>query len=80
MWAIGWFVQPNVVMAAAASTLHHLAMARLPGVVCRHICGLVVAILGWLSGGMSFGSGYGITSQVIASDVVLPWHAPSPDS
>ena len=40
------------------------------------ICGLVVAILGWLSGGMSFGSGYGITSQVIASDVVLPWHAP----
>lgn len=25
---------------------------------------------------MSFGSGYGITSQVIASDVVLPWHAP----
>ena len=40
------------------------------------ICGFVVAILGWLSGGMSFGSGYGITSQVIVSDVVLPWHAP----
>lgn len=39
-------------------------------------CGLIVAILGWLSGGMSFGSGYGITSQVIASDVGLPWHAP----
>ncbi|WP_338490517.1 chloride channel protein [Pseudomonas trivialis] len=40
------------------------------------ICGLIVALLGWLSGGMSFGSGYGITSQVIASDIVLPWHAP----
>ena len=40
------------------------------------ICGFVVSILGWLSGGMSFGSGYGITSQVIVSDVVLPWHAP----
>lgn len=39
-------------------------------------CGLVVAMLGWLSGGMSFGSGYGITSQIIVSDVGLPWHAP----
>lgn len=39
-------------------------------------CGLIVAILGWLSDGVSFGSGYGITSQVIASDVGLPWHAP----
>jgi H+/Cl- antiporter ClcA len=39
-------------------------------------CGLIVAILGWVSGGMSFGSGYGITSQVIASEVGLPWHAP----
>lgn len=40
------------------------------------ICGMIVAILGWLSNGMSFGSGYGITSQIIASDVGLPWHAP----
>lgn len=40
------------------------------------ICGLVVAMLGWLSGGMSFGSGYGITAQVISADVGLPWHAP----
>lgn len=39
-------------------------------------CGLIVAVLGWVSGGMSFGSGYGITSQVIASEVGLPWHAP----
>jgi H+/Cl- antiporter ClcA len=39
-------------------------------------CGLIVAILGWVSGGMSFGSGYGITSQIIASDIGLPWHAP----
>ncbi|MEE4857673.1 chloride channel protein [Pseudomonas alliivorans] len=40
------------------------------------ICGLIVAILGWLSGGMSFGSGYGVTSHVIASEISLPWHAP----
>ncbi|WP_160109247.1 chloride channel protein [Pseudomonas izuensis] len=40
------------------------------------ICGVIVAIFGWLSGGMSFGSGYGITSQIIVSDVGLPWHAP----
>lgn len=39
-------------------------------------CGMIVAILGWLSGGMSYGSGYGITSQIIVSDVGLPWHAP----
>lgn len=39
-------------------------------------CGLIVAVLGWLSAGISFGSGYGITSQVIVSDVSLPWHAP----
>ena len=40
------------------------------------VCGMIVAILCWLSGGMSFGSGYGITSQIIVSDVGLPWHAP----
>ncbi|WP_339493122.1 chloride channel protein [Pseudomonas sp. EA_15y_Pfl2_R67] len=40
------------------------------------ICGVIVAILGWLSAGTSFGSGYGITSQVINQDVGLPWHAP----
>jgi H+/Cl- antiporter ClcA len=39
-------------------------------------CGLLVAILGWISAGMSFGSGYGITSHVIAADIGLPWHAP----
>lgn len=40
------------------------------------VCGLIVAILGWVSSGMSFGSGYGVTSHVIASDIALPWHAP----
>ncbi|MBI6908355.1 chloride channel protein [Pseudomonas palleroniana] len=39
-------------------------------------CGLIVAVLGALSGGLSFGSGYGITSQIIVSDIGLPWHAP----
>lgn len=40
------------------------------------ICAMIVAILGWLSAGTSFGSGYGITSQVINNDISLPWHAP----
>lgn len=39
-------------------------------------CGLIVVILGWISGGTSFGSGYGVTSQLIASDAGLTWHAP----
>ncbi|MFF7707960.1 chloride channel protein [Pseudomonas sp. NPDC007930] len=38
-------------------------------------CGLLVALLGWLSGGMSFGSGYGITAQMVNSGADLPWHA-----
>ena len=50
MWAIGWFVQPNVVMAAAASTLDHLAMAATaPSVVCRHlwICRRYIGLAEW---------------------------------
>ncbi len=39
-------------------------------------CGLMVAVLGWASGGTSFGSGYSITSQAIAGQHVLAWHAP----
>lgn len=39
-------------------------------------CGLAVAILGWLSSGIPYGSGYAITSRAIAGDVVLPWYAP----
>ena len=37
-------------------------------------CGLAVALLGWLCGGVSFGSGYQITSQAIAGTVELPWY------
>lgn len=39
-------------------------------------CGLVVAILGWASGGTSFGSGYVVSSQAIAGNITLQWHAP----
>ncbi len=39
-------------------------------------CGLTVAILGWISGGTSFGSGYAATSQAISGQIVLGWHAP----
>jgi H+/Cl- antiporter ClcA len=40
------------------------------------ICGLLVAIIGWAGGGLSFGSGYSITSQAVSGDITLPWHAP----
>ncbi len=40
------------------------------------VCGLLVAIIGWVGGGLSYGSGYAITSQVVAGQTVLPWHAP----
>lgn len=40
------------------------------------ICGLLVALIGWIGGGLSFGSGYAITSQAVSGGVSLPWHAP----
>lgn len=40
------------------------------------ICGLLVAFLGWAGGGLSYGSGYQTTSQVVSGQLVLPWHAP----
>ncbi len=40
------------------------------------ICGLVVAGLGWASGGTSFGSGYAAASQAISGQLTLEWHAP----
>ena len=39
-------------------------------------CGLVVALLGLIGGGLSFGSGYGITAQVVSGQATLPWYAP----
>jgi H+/Cl- antiporter ClcA len=39
------------------------------------LCGLVVASLGWASGGLSFGSGYGITTQIISHNQSIPWYA-----
>jgi H+/Cl- antiporter ClcA len=39
-------------------------------------CGLVVAVLGWVSSGTSFGSGYAAASQAIAGQIWLEWHAP----
>ena len=49
--------------------------ARRP-VVFAGLCGLVVALVGWAGGGLSFGSGYQVTAQVTAGEIVLPWHAP----
>lgn len=40
------------------------------------LCGVGVAVLGWLSGGTSFGSGYLAASQAINGAIVLEWHAP----
>lgn len=39
-------------------------------------CGLLVATIGWAGGGLSFGSGYAITSQAVSGEITLPWHAP----
>jgi H+/Cl- antiporter ClcA len=39
-------------------------------------CGLVVAIIGWASGGDSFGSGYTVTSNALAGTTVLGWGEP----
>lgn len=38
-------------------------------------CGLAVALLGWLSDGIAFGSGYAITEKAISGAAGLPWHA-----
>jgi H+/Cl- antiporter ClcA len=39
-------------------------------------CGLIVAALGWVSDGSSFGSGYLSASQAIDGQAALQWHAP----
>lgn len=38
-------------------------------------CGSLVATIGWLSGGLSFGSGYAATSSVVAGQLDSPWYA-----
>lgn len=40
------------------------------------VCGLVVAILGWATGGATFGSGYAITKSAMAGETVLHWSEP----
>jgi H+/Cl- antiporter ClcA len=40
------------------------------------ICGLLVALMGWVSGGTSFGSGYGPAAAAISGQITLEWHAP----
>ncbi len=37
------------------------------------LCGLLVAAIGWASGGLSFGSGYSVTSRAVAGEIELPW-------
>lgn len=39
------------------------------------ICGLVVASLGWATGGLSFGSGYGVTNDIINHGQSIPWYS-----
>lgn len=38
-------------------------------------CGLVVAALGWASGGLSYGSGYAVTQAAVGGELALPWTA-----
>lgn len=40
------------------------------------ICGLLVALMGWVSGGTSFGSGYAPAAAAISGQITLEWHAP----
>lgn len=40
------------------------------------VCGALVASIGWASGGLSFGSGYLITSKVVSGQLALSWYAP----
>lgn len=40
------------------------------------LCGLLIAIIGWSGGNLSYGTGYRITAQVVSGEVELPWHAP----
>lgn len=49
--------------------------ARHP-VVFAGLCAVVVALLGLASGGTSYGSGYFVTSQVIAGSMDPSWHVP----
>ena len=52
------------------------AWRRAHPVVFAGLCGLVVAGLGWVSGGTSFGSGYAAASQAIGGQLTLEWHTP----
>ena len=45
-------------------------------VIFAGLCGVLIAVIGWVGGGLSYGSGYQITSQVVSGQIVLPWHAP----
>ncbi|RTL52112.1 MAG: chloride channel protein [Rhodocyclaceae bacterium] len=39
------------------------------------LCGLAVALVGLGAQGLSFGSGYAITQQVVTGELALPWYA-----
>lgn len=39
------------------------------------ICGLIVAILGCLGGGIAFGSGYNVASALVNNTADMPWYA-----
>lgn len=38
-------------------------------------CGFLVALIGWLGGGFSFGTGYEVTKHAASGEIALPWHA-----
>lgn len=40
------------------------------------LCGLTIALIGYMGDGLSYGSGYAITSKVVSGELSLPWHAP----
>ncbi len=37
-------------------------------------CGFLVALIGYMSGGLTYGTGYGEARHLLAQDAALPWH------
>jgi H+/Cl- antiporter ClcA len=67
-WLLLWPQRHPMFGVWAWRSAHPVAFAGL--------CGLVVAGLGWVSGGTSFGSGYAAASQAIGGQITLEWHTP----
>ncbi len=62
-----WPVQKKTFFVWQWRSAHPVAFAAL--------CGLAVAIIGWSTGSISYGSGYEITAKAVSGEIALPWYA-----